>query len=159
VAHTCIPSCSVAEIRRIAVQSQPREIVCKTLSRKNPSQERAGGLAQGVGSEFKPYPTYTQTHTHIHSQKLYRSQQWMAHTCNPSYLGVWDWEDHELRPAWANSSWDLETPSPKQPEQQWTTDVAQAVEHLLCKLKVLSSIPSSTGKKKTVCIEEFSLHH
>jgi hypothetical protein len=39
-----------AEIRKIAVQSQLRQIVHKTLSRKNPSQKRAGG----VGPEFKP---------------------------------------------------------------------------------------------------------
>jgi hypothetical protein len=27
---------------------------CETLSRKNTSQKRAGGVAQGVGLEFKP---------------------------------------------------------------------------------------------------------
>jgi hypothetical protein len=43
-----------AEISRIRVQSQPGQIVCETLSGKNPSQKRAGGVAQGVGSEFKP---------------------------------------------------------------------------------------------------------
>jgi hypothetical protein len=43
-----------AEIRRIKTQSQPVKIVLETLSRKNPSQERAGRVAQGVGSEFKP---------------------------------------------------------------------------------------------------------
>jgi hypothetical protein len=43
-----------AEIRRIMVQSQPRQIVCETLSQKNPSQKMAGGEAQGVGPEFKP---------------------------------------------------------------------------------------------------------
>jgi hypothetical protein len=43
-----------AEIRRIAVQSQPRQIVRKSLSQKIPSQKRAGGVAQGVGPEFKP---------------------------------------------------------------------------------------------------------
>jgi hypothetical protein len=42
-----------AEIRRIMVQSQPRQIVCKTLSQKNPIQKRAGGVAQGVDLEFK----------------------------------------------------------------------------------------------------------
>jgi predicted P-loop ATPase len=42
------------EIRRMAVQSQPRQIVHKTLSRKNSSQKRTGGVAQGVGPEFKP---------------------------------------------------------------------------------------------------------
>jgi hypothetical protein len=40
-----------AEIRRIEVRSQPRQIVFKTLS---PTQKRAGGVAQGVGPEFKP---------------------------------------------------------------------------------------------------------
>jgi hypothetical protein len=46
-----------AEIRRIKVQSQPRRIVHETLFQKNPSQESAGGTAQGVGPEFKlQYP-------------------------------------------------------------------------------------------------------
>jgi hypothetical protein len=28
------------------------------------------------------------------------------HTCNPRYLGGWDWENHGLMPTQANSSWD-----------------------------------------------------
>jgi hypothetical protein len=44
-----------AEIRRIAVRSQPGQIVCEILSRKNPSQKRADGVAQGEGPEFKPH--------------------------------------------------------------------------------------------------------
>jgi hypothetical protein len=36
------------------VQSQPRQTVHKTLSQKNPSQKRAGGVSQGKGPEFKP---------------------------------------------------------------------------------------------------------
>jgi hypothetical protein len=36
------------------VLSQPRQIVCETLSQENPSQKRAGGVVQGVGPEFKP---------------------------------------------------------------------------------------------------------
>jgi hypothetical protein len=43
-----------AEIRKIMVQTQPRKIVHETLSRKNLSQKRAGGVAQGVSPEFKP---------------------------------------------------------------------------------------------------------
>jgi hypothetical protein len=43
-----------AEIRRIEVRSQPRQIVRETSSQKNPSQKRAGGVVQGVGPEFKP---------------------------------------------------------------------------------------------------------
>jgi hypothetical protein len=34
-------------------QSQPRQRVLKTLSPKNPSQKRAGGVTQDVGPEFK----------------------------------------------------------------------------------------------------------
>jgi hypothetical protein len=43
-----------AEIRRIEVQTQPKQIVHETLSWKNPSQKRGGGVAQCVGPEFKP---------------------------------------------------------------------------------------------------------
>jgi hypothetical protein len=35
------------------VESQPGQIVCKTLSRKNPSRKRAGGVAQDESPEFK----------------------------------------------------------------------------------------------------------
>jgi hypothetical protein len=37
-----------AEIRRIEVQSQPRQIVCETLSQKYLTQNRAGGMDQVV---------------------------------------------------------------------------------------------------------------
>jgi hypothetical protein len=43
-----------AEIKRIAIWSQPRQIICDTLSRKNSIQKRAGGVAKGVRPEFKP---------------------------------------------------------------------------------------------------------
>jgi hypothetical protein len=44
-----------AEIRRITVWSLPGQIVCKTLSRTNPTQEkRAGRVAQDISPEFKP---------------------------------------------------------------------------------------------------------
>jgi hypothetical protein len=42
-----------AEIRRIEVQSQPRQTDNKTLSQKNHHKKRAGGVAEGVGPEFK----------------------------------------------------------------------------------------------------------
>jgi hypothetical protein len=42
-----------AEIRRIMVQSQPGQIVCKTLSQKTLHKNRAGGVAQDEGPEFK----------------------------------------------------------------------------------------------------------
>jgi hypothetical protein len=43
-----------AEIRRIAVRSQPGQRVCETLSQKTLHKSRTGGVAQGVGPEFKP---------------------------------------------------------------------------------------------------------
>jgi hypothetical protein len=43
-----------AGIRRISVQSQPRQIVSETLSQKYSSQKKAGGVGQSVGPEFKP---------------------------------------------------------------------------------------------------------
>jgi hypothetical protein len=42
-----------AEIRRIMVGSQPRQIVCETLSRKTLHKNRAAGVVQGEGPEFK----------------------------------------------------------------------------------------------------------
>jgi hypothetical protein len=54
VAHTpIILAIQEAEIRRIGIQSQPRQIVCKTLSQKILSQKRAGGVAQGISPEFR----------------------------------------------------------------------------------------------------------
>jgi hypothetical protein len=44
----------VADSKRITVQRQPRQTVAKTYLEKNPSQKRAGGVAQGVGPAFKP---------------------------------------------------------------------------------------------------------
>jgi hypothetical protein len=38
-----ILSTQEAEIRRIAVRSQPKQIVCKTLSQKHPSQKKGPG--------------------------------------------------------------------------------------------------------------------
>jgi hypothetical protein len=43
-----------AEIRRITVQSQPGQRVHKTLSPNTLYKNRAGGVAQGEGPEFKP---------------------------------------------------------------------------------------------------------
>jgi hypothetical protein len=42
-----------AKIRRIMVRSQPRQIVCKNLSRKTLHKNRVGRVAQGEGPEFK----------------------------------------------------------------------------------------------------------
>jgi hypothetical protein len=42
------------EIWRIEVQNQPSQIVFETLSGKNPSQKKAGGVTPGLGPEYKP---------------------------------------------------------------------------------------------------------
>jgi hypothetical protein len=91
----------------------------------------------------------------------------MAHTCNPSYLGGWDWEDCSLRPAWANSKTPVSTNSwawchiPVKIGGSWSRmawrphlqnkqnkkgvgGIAQAVERLSSKHKALNSTFSTT---------------
>jgi hypothetical protein len=53
VAGTYNSSYSGGRDQRVKVRSQPGQIVHETLSQKKPSQKRAGGVAQGVGPEFK----------------------------------------------------------------------------------------------------------
>jgi hypothetical protein len=57
VAQACNPSYSGGRNQKVTVQSQPRQIVCKTISQKKEKKkitERAGGVAQCIGPEFKP---------------------------------------------------------------------------------------------------------
>jgi hypothetical protein len=56
----------------------------------------------------------------------------VAHVCNPSYLGGWDWEDCSSRPAQANTSQDHIS---KKNQSKEIGGVAQAAERLLCKFK------------------------
>jgi hypothetical protein len=49
-----------AEIRRFMVQSQPQQKSSQDPISKILNTKRAGGVAQGVGPEFKP--SYTHTH-------------------------------------------------------------------------------------------------
>jgi hypothetical protein len=53
VTHVCNPSYSEGRDQEDHC-SRLLQIVCKTLSRKNPSQKRAGRVAHSVGPEFKP---------------------------------------------------------------------------------------------------------
>jgi hypothetical protein len=46
VARAYNPTTQEAEIRRIKVPSQPRQIVCKILSQENPSQKRTDGVTE-----------------------------------------------------------------------------------------------------------------
>jgi hypothetical protein len=43
-----------ADIRRIAIQSQPGEIICKTLSWKNPLQKKGWWSGSRYRPKFKP---------------------------------------------------------------------------------------------------------
>jgi hypothetical protein len=63
---TVILATQEAEIRRITVGSQPRQIVHETLSQKNPTQKRAGGVAEGVGPDFN---------SHYHKKKKKKTSQ------------------------------------------------------------------------------------
>jgi hypothetical protein len=51
---TIILATQETELRRIVIQSQSQKIVHETLSWKNLSLKRAGGVAQSVGPDFKP---------------------------------------------------------------------------------------------------------
>jgi 2-C-methyl-D-erythritol 4-phosphate cytidylyltransferase len=46
VAHAYNPTTEEADIRKIEVQSQPRQIVQESLSPKYPTHKRAGSVAQ-----------------------------------------------------------------------------------------------------------------
>jgi hypothetical protein len=49
-----IPATQETENRRVTAGSQSRQIVIETLAQENSSPKRAGGVAQGIGPEFKP---------------------------------------------------------------------------------------------------------
>jgi hypothetical protein len=63
LAHACILATQEAGTRRIMVQTHPKQIACYTISQKKKKKKkpkpkthhkkRAGGVAQGVGPEFK----------------------------------------------------------------------------------------------------------
>jgi hypothetical protein len=64
----------------------------------------------------------------------------------PIILATWEaGEDHSSRPNRANSSGD---PISKITRAKCTGDVAQALEHLLCKHKALNSNPRPQKKKR-----------
>jgi hypothetical protein len=79
-----------------------------------------------------------------HGMCIILSQAPVAHTYNPSYMGGWDPEDHGLRPAWANSSWD-----PHLQKNQSKMDCRCSSSILKSsKCKALSSNPSTAEKAK-----------
>lgn len=73
----------------------------------------------------------------------------VAHTCNHTYLGGSDCNDHSSRTVQVNSS---QVPISRIIRPKCTTSMAQLVEHLLCNHKVLSSsrVQSPPPKKSIV---------
>jgi hypothetical protein len=68
------------EIRKIAVWNQFRQILYETLSWKYLTQKRDGGVAQGVGLEFKPQ-YWEKKKKVVESQKLYAAPQFLHPLC------------------------------------------------------------------------------
>jgi hypothetical protein len=58
VTHSCNPSYSGDRDQEDHGSSQLGQIVYETISQKNPSQKRAGGVAQGVCPESSPGITH-----------------------------------------------------------------------------------------------------
>jgi hypothetical protein len=84
-------------------------------------------------------------HNVCHEILNVKSEGWLllAHTCNPSYSGGRDQEDHSSKPAQVNNLWD----SRKYPTQNRAGGVDQVVECLPRKCEALSSHPSTTKKQ------------
>jgi hypothetical protein len=96
----------------------------------------------------------------------------VAHTCNPSYSGDRDQEDHGLKPAWAKRF--LETLSQKNPSQKRAGGAPQGVvpefKPQYCKKKkekekekkncnVIKSLQNITSGKSQQSDHSVGLHH
>jgi hypothetical protein len=64
----------------------------------------------------------------------------VAHTCNPSYSGGRDQEDHGSKPAWANSSQDPILKNPITKKEWWNG--------LRCRPQIQAPIPQQQQQKK-----------
>jgi hypothetical protein len=80
-----------AEIRRITILRQPRQIVGELLSQKHPSHKRAGQGAQVVGPEFKPQYHKTKKEKKTKKVKVVCRFFWLVHTMDKSSHEVEDW--------------------------------------------------------------------
>jgi hypothetical protein len=75
---------------------------------------------------------------------LSHSQALVAHACNPSYLGGWDWENWDSRPVQVDSSWN---PISKITKAKSTRGVAQVVS---MKTWIQNLNPTPKKKKKRI---------
>jgi hypothetical protein len=69
---------------------QPGQIVCKPLSKKFHQKKRVGGMAQGIGPEFKSqyHKTNKQTKTHDRKEKVMNNFFPNGSACFPPYIPV-----------------------------------------------------------------------
>jgi hypothetical protein len=76
VAHACNPSYSEAEIRRIVVQSQPRQIDCKTLSQKKKKNHKNGLVEwpKALSSKFS-----VEKKNYFPCRQIREIEQWLGH--------------------------------------------------------------------------------
>jgi hypothetical protein len=70
----------------------------------------------------------------------------VVHTCNLSYWGGYDWENHHLRPTWANSSQD---PISKIIRAKWAGGMALSYKKQNKTKKHKKPSPTTTKKVKT----------
>jgi ribosomal protein L44E len=75
VAHACDPSYSGDRDQEDRGSKPARAHSCETLSQNNPSQKRAGRVAQGVGLEFKPQ--YHKKQKQKQKNQLVAGCQWL----------------------------------------------------------------------------------
>jgi hypothetical protein len=104
---------------------------------KSHHKKRAGGVVQGVGPDFK-----------LQYWKKKKKKQARSQWLTPLILANWEAEIWRIMVQGQPRQTVHETPISKITRAKWTGGVTQAVEHLLCKHKTLSSNPSPTKKKK-----------
>jgi hypothetical protein len=135
-------------IRRITVQSQSRQIVCKILSRKTLHKNRAGGVSQGEGPKFKPQywkqkkKSFRYGWRHDSSSRTPTSQV-QSPEFKPQYLEKYKLVllgRLRLGVSWFEAS--LGKQFMRAHLQKWTGGMAHVVECLFCKREALSSNPS-----------------
>jgi hypothetical protein len=75
------------EIRRIVVQSHPRQIICKNLSRRNPSQKKDWCC----GLRCRPWVLALVPHTHTQKKprKIHASQVLGSYVCITTLIVTW----------------------------------------------------------------------
>jgi hypothetical protein len=81
-----------AEIRKISAPSQPGQIVPKTLSRKIPTQKRAGGVAQEVKRAcLANVKSWVQIQVLPKKKKKNKSEKWIQYLLSTSLTMVRHW--------------------------------------------------------------------